>query len=74
VPTSDSNSGKTVSTASTTSDSAPAESDMGVRDAQLVDGDGPDESTDPTAATNEPFTSGGGSDAGPTAGPDDKAV
>ena len=74
VPTSDSNSGKTVSTASTTSDSAPAESDMGVRDAQLVDGDGPDESTDPTSASNEPFTSGGGSDAGPTAGPDDKAV
>ena len=27
------------------SDSAPAESDMGVRDAQLVDGDGPDDST-----------------------------
>jgi hypothetical protein len=66
-----SNSGKTVSTASQTSDSAPAESDMGERDAQLADGDGPDE---PTTTTPEPFTSGGGSDAGPTAGPDDKQV
>ena len=43
VPSSDSTSGKTVSTASQTTDSAPAESDMGVRDAQLVDGDGPDD-------------------------------
>ncbi|WP_116452425.1 hypothetical protein [Blastococcus litoris] len=75
VPSSDSTSGKTVSTASTTSDSAPAESDMGVRDAQLVDGDGPDDSTVNGSDAPEPFTSGnGGSDAGPTAGPADKQV
>ncbi len=65
------NSGKTVSTASQTSDSTPAESDMGEHDAQMADGDGPDEPANPTP---EPFTSGGGSDAGPTAGPDDKQV
>ena len=74
MPSSDSTSGKTVSTASTTSASAPAEADMGVRDAQLVDGDGPDTSTDPTAATPQPFSSGDGADAGPTAGPADKQV
>ena len=39
---------------------------MGERDAQMVDGDGPDE---PTDTTPEPFTSGDGADAGPTAGP-----
>ncbi|MGY1887183.1 hypothetical protein ACI799_17980 [Blastococcus sp. SYSU DS0753] len=74
VPSSDSNSGKTVSTASQTSDSAPAESDMGVRDAQLVEGDGPDAATENGSDAPKPFTSGGGSDAGPTAGPDDKQV
>jgi hypothetical protein len=75
VPSSDSNSGKTVSTAmETPSDSAPAESDMGMRDAQLADGDGPNEPTDPAGTAPEPFSSGGGSDAGPTAGPDDKQV
>jgi hypothetical protein len=67
-------SGKTVSTASQTSDSAPAESDMGVRDAQLADGDGPDDATANGSDAPQPFTSGGGSDAGPTAGPDDKQV
>ncbi|MDK3255881.1 hypothetical protein [Blastococcus capsensis] len=74
VPSSDSTSGKTVSTASQTSDSAPAESDMGVRDAQLVDGDGPDDATVNGTDAPEPFSSGGGSDAGPTAGPADKQV
>ncbi|HET6391850.1 MAG TPA: hypothetical protein VFG13_03435 [Blastococcus sp.] len=74
VPSSDSTSGKTVSTASQTTDSAPAESDMGVRDAQLVDGDGPDDSTVNGSDAPEPFSSGGGADEGPTAGPDDKQV
>jgi hypothetical protein len=75
VPSSDSTSGKTVSTADTAGDSAPAESDMGVRDAQLVDGDGPDTATTNGSDAPQPFTSGnGGSDAGPTAGPDDKQV
>lgn len=74
VPSSDSTSGKTVSTASQTSDSAPAESDMGVRDAQLVDGDGPDDATVNGSDAPEPFTSGGGADEGPTAGPADKQV
>jgi hypothetical protein len=73
VPTS-SNSGKTVSTADTTGDSAPAESDLGVRDAQLVDGDGPDSASVNGSDAPEPFTSGGGSDAGPTAGPADRQV
>ena len=67
-------SGKTVSTGQTTGDSAPAESDMGVRDAQLVDGDGPDDATVNGSDAPQPFTSGGGTDAGPTAGPDDKQV
>jgi hypothetical protein len=72
---SDSNSGKTVSTADTTGDSAPAESDMGVRDAQLVDGDGPDSASVDGSDAPQPFTSGnGGSDAGPTAGPADRQV
>ena len=62
-----------VSTASTTSDAAPAESDMGTRDAQLAEGDGP-EGTSSGEAAPEPFSSGGGSDQGPTAGPDDKQV
>jgi hypothetical protein len=74
VSSSPNDSGKTVSTASQTSDSAPAESDMGVRDAQLADGDGPDEATANGSDAPQPFTSGGGSDAGPTAGPDDKQV
>jgi hypothetical protein len=75
VPTPDSNAGKTVSTADTTGDSAPAESDLGVRDAQLVDGDGPDSATVNGSDAPQPFTSGnGGSDAGPTAGPADREV
>ena len=74
VPSSDSTSGKTVSTADTTGDSSPAESDMGVRDAQLVDGDGPDSATVNGSDAPEPFTSGGGPGAGPTAGPDDRQV
>jgi hypothetical protein len=74
VPGSDSNSGKTVSTAmETASDSAPNESDMGERDAQMVQGDDPGSSTTQSGPP-EPFTSGGGSDAGPTAGPADKQV
>jgi hypothetical protein len=73
VPTSR-DSGKTVSTADTTGDSAPAESDLGVRDAQLVDGDGPDSASVNGSDAPEPFTSGGGSDAGPTAGPADRQV
>ena len=68
-------SGKAVSTAGEASgDAAPAESDLGVRDAQLVDGDGPDDATANGSDAPEPFTSGRGSDAGPTAGPDDKQV
>ncbi|SNR34644.1 hypothetical protein SAMN06272737_103292 [Blastococcus mobilis] len=75
VPTSPSDSGKTVSTAmETPNDSAPAESDMGVRDAQLVDGDGPDSPTVNGTDAPQPFTSGGGADEGPTAGPADKQV
>ncbi|WP_157943999.1 hypothetical protein [Blastococcus atacamensis] len=74
VPSSPSTSGKTVSTADTTGDSAPAESDMGVRDAQFVDGDGADTASEDVKNTPEPFSSGGASDAGPTAGPDDKQV
>ncbi|WP_156036497.1 hypothetical protein [Blastococcus sp. URHD0036] len=71
VPSSPSNdnAGKTVSSATWESgDSAPAESDMGIRDAQMVDSDGP---TDPVDPKNnpEPFTSGGSDDPGPTAGP-----
>jgi hypothetical protein len=73
VSSSDSNSGKTLSTASQTSDSAPAESDMGERDAQLADGDDAG-STTRESGPAQPFTSGGGADAGPTAGPDDKQV
>jgi hypothetical protein len=75
VSSSPSDSGKAVSTAGETpGDSAPAESDIGVRDAQLVDGDGPDDATVNGSDAPPPFTSGGGSDAGPTAGPDDKQV
>ncbi|MGY2067609.1 hypothetical protein [Blastococcus sp. SYSU DS0619] len=74
VPSSDSTSGKTVSTADTTGDSAPPESDMGVRDAQFVDGDGADSASEDIKNTPEPFTSGGGATEGPTAGPDDKQV
>jgi hypothetical protein len=74
VPSSDSFSGKTVSTADTTSDSAPPESDMGVRDAQFVDGDGADSASEDIKNTPEPFTSRGGADEGPTAGPADKQV
>ena len=74
MPSFPSGEGKTVSTASQTSDSAPAESDMGVRDAQLADGDGPDDATANGPDAPEPFTSGGGTDAGPTAGPADTQV
>ena len=75
VPSSPSESGKTVSTATDTpSDSAPAESDMGVRGAQLVDGDGPDDTSVNGSDAPEPLSSGGGSDEGPTAGPADKQV
>jgi hypothetical protein len=64
-----------VSTAGeTASDGAPAESDLGVRDAQLADGDGPDGTTVNGGDAPPPSTGGGGSDAGPTAGPDDKQV
>jgi hypothetical protein len=42
---------------------------MGIRDAQLVAGDGDAGATDPTETAPEPFTSGGGADEGPTAGP-----
>ena len=66
--------GKTVSTASQTSDSAPDESDMGTRDAQLADGDGPDRTTDDGPDAPGTATGGGGSDAGPTAGPADEQV
>jgi hypothetical protein len=73
VTSSASDSGKTVSTASQTSDSAPAESDMGVRDAQLTDGDGPDDAT-VTGDAPQPFSGGNAGETGPTAGPDDKQV
>jgi hypothetical protein len=74
VPSSPSNSGKTVSTAQDTpGDASPEESDMGMRDAQLVKGDGPDLSTPPEETTPEPYTSGGGAQGqGPTAGPRDQ--
>jgi hypothetical protein len=71
VPSSPSSneSGKTVSSATWESgDSAPAESDMGIRDAQTVADDAPTDPVDPTN-TPEPFTSGGSEDPGPTAGP-----
>ncbi|MCZ2857167.1 hypothetical protein [Blastococcus sp. VKM Ac-2987] len=74
VPSSDSTSGKTVSTADTTGDSAPPESDMGVRDAQFVDGDGADSASEDIKNSPEPSSSGGGSFEGPTAGPDDRQV
>jgi hypothetical protein len=77
VPRANDNDGKTVSTAmETTSDSAPPESDLGIRDAQLVEGDGPDTVTHPEETASEPFTSGGAAaqGEGPTAGPDDKQV
>jgi hypothetical protein len=75
VPSSDSNSGKTVSTASETSgDATPAESDLGVRDAELATGDGPADADADIHKAPEPFTSGGGADEGPTAGPADKQV
>jgi hypothetical protein len=67
---SDDNAGKTVSSAMFESgDSAPPEDDMGIRDAQFVAGDGGAGETDPTETAPEPFTSGGGADEGPTAGP-----
>ncbi|PWW24790.1 hypothetical protein JD79_03981 [Geodermatophilus normandii] len=72
VPSSPSNdqSGKTVSDAMfVAGDSAPAESDMGIRDAQNVAGDDNAGATDPTQTAPEPFTSGGGAQEGPTAGP-----
>ena len=72
VPSSPSNdqSGKTVSDAMfVAGDSAPAESDMGIRDAQNVAGDDNAGATDPTKTAPEPFTSGGNAQEGPTAGP-----
>jgi hypothetical protein len=75
VASSPSDSGKSVSTAGeTASDAAPAESDLGVRDAQLADGDGPEDATVDGSDAPQPFSGGGGSKAGPTAGPDDKQV
>jgi hypothetical protein len=75
VTSPESDSGKTVSTATeASSDAAPAESDLGVRDAQLAHGDGPDDTTVDGGDAPQPFSGGGGSDAGPTAGPDDKQV
>ena len=77
VPSSDSNSGKTVSTADDpTGDSAPARVRHGrTASAQLVDGDGPDDrrSDGPTRPPS-PSPPGGGADEGPTAGPDDRQV
>lgn len=68
-------SGKQVSTAmEASSDAAPAESDLGVRDAQLAGGDGSEDADTDIQDAPEPFSGGGGSDAGPTAGPDDKQV
>jgi hypothetical protein len=74
VPSSDIPSGKTVSTADTTGDSAPPESDMGVRDAQAADGDGADSAGEDIGNTPQPFTSGGSSTEGPTAGPANREV
>ncbi|MGY1773074.1 hypothetical protein [Blastococcus sp. SYSU D00813] len=71
VPSAPSNneSGKTVSSATwEAGDSAPAESDMGIRDAQMVDSDGPTDPVDPKNSP-EPFSSGGSDEPGPTAGP-----
>jgi hypothetical protein len=74
-PSSSSDADKTVSTAmDTPNDGSPPESDMGVRDAQLAEGDGPDAVTPPEDTAPQPFSSGGGTDEGPTAGPDDKQV
>ena len=47
---------------------------MGVRDAQLVDGDGPDGETVNGTDAPQPFTSGGNADEGPTAGPQGNPV
>ncbi|WP_424680346.1 hypothetical protein, partial [Escherichia coli] len=58
VPSSPSTEGKTVSTADQSGAAAPNESDMGVRDAQLVEGDGPDTATVNGTDAPEPFTSG----------------
>jgi hypothetical protein len=75
VSSSPDDSGRTVSTAGeASSDAAPAESDLGVRDAQLADGDGPDEAGVNGSDAPPPSSGGGGSDSGPTAGPDDKQV
>ena len=68
-------SGKTVSTAGeTASDATPAESDLGVRDAELATGDGPEDADVDIHKAPQPFSGGGGAEAGPTAGPDDKQV
>jgi hypothetical protein len=83
VPSSPSNSGKTVSTAmETAGDSTPPETDMGMQDAQLAEGDGAldDAPLSPGADEGgrgdapEPFSTGGSDPDGPTAGPDDKRV
>jgi hypothetical protein len=75
MPSSPSDSGKTVSTAeSAPGDATPPESDMGLQRAQEVEGDGPEEPTEPADAAPEPFSSGAGTEDGPTAGPSDKQV
>ena len=74
VPSSPSDSGKTVSTAADTpTDATPPESDLGTGEAQLAEGDGPDVTPSDQDAP-EPFSAGPGTDQGPTAGPDDKQV
>ena len=75
MSTSGNDSGKQVSTAmETSSDAAPAESDLGVRDAELATGDGPEDADVDIHRAPEPFSGGGGSETGPTAGPADKQV
>ena len=75
MSSSGSNSGKTVSSATeASSDAAPAESDLGVRDAELATGDGPEDADVDIHKAPKPSTSGGGADEGQTAGPADKQV
>jgi hypothetical protein len=47
---------------------------MGVRDAQLADGDGPDDAAVNGSDAPQPFSGGNAGETGPTAGPDDKQV
>jgi hypothetical protein len=85
VPSSPSNTGKTVSDATTApGDSTPPETDLGMQPQQLAEGSaGPVEDTPLSPAAEggdeerrgdapEPFSSEGPGDAGPTAGPDDR--